>query len=161
MPSKLQGKSKDPWVCGHWPSVGMNWITPECPPFQRADGQKPRADGCIPKSNQPIDRSADGFGLTRYGRLRAFNLHAKARTHIGPVIPQGFVLRAAVVPKRDRVGFPAEPTGPFVATNVAVQKLQNRFAFRFGQFIDVAGEVPIHKNSFAPALRVSGDDGMT
>src|SRR5947207_15725812 len=44
----------------------------------------------------------------RHRRLRALDLHAVARAHVRPVVPDGAMLGAAVVPEGDRVLAPVE-----------------------------------------------------
>ncbi len=89
--------------------------------------------------------------------MYALDLHRKARAHIGRAIPQGLVLSAAVVPKRNRMGLPAETAVPFIAADVAVEKLQHRLALTARQLVDVAGEVAIDKEAAAPDLGVAHD----
>ena len=58
------------------------------------------------------------------------------------------------------MGLPAETAGPFIAADVAIEKLQHRFAFTARQLVDVAGEVGVDKDAAAPALGVAHDHRM-
>jgi len=63
---------------------------------------------------------------------------------VGPVVPQGEMLGAAVVPKGDGVLGPAEAHLKFRPLLMAVEKIQQRLAFGGFQSVDAGGEAGVH-----------------
>src|ERR1700733_15959100 len=86
------------------------------------------------------------------------DLDSIAGTHIGPIIPNCLVMRAAIVPERDRMGAPAETARPLRLVAVIDQEPQNAFTFQERQFVDLRCEIGIDVNDLSSADRVSNDD---
>jgi len=92
-------RCSDPSPSGGW------WSAPRTgSPRHRPERRSPAADSARNGWRSPLD------------------LHPKTRAHIGPVVPQRFVLGTAVVPEGDGVRAPAKPAGPLVATDVPVKE---------------------------------------
>jgi len=70
------------------------------------------------------------------------------------------MLGAAVIPECNRVRAPPEAARPLVTADMAIEKFQECVAFAAGEFIDVAGEIPIDEDAAPPAFGVTDDDGM-
>src|SRR6516165_10489448 len=98
----------------------------------------PAASAMHPAAKAPL--SSMSFVLSPsagHRRLGAFHLHAVARTHVRPVVPDGLVMRAAVVPEGDRMCGPAEAAGPFRLVAVIDQEAQHALALDPRQLVDV------------------------
>src|SRR5436190_7380858 len=93
-------------------------------------------------------------------RLRAFHLHAIARTDVRPVVPHRLVMGATVVPERNGVRRPAEAAGPFRLVAVIDEKRQHALAFEARQFVDMGSEVLIDVDHLAAGYGMTRDDGM-
>ena len=93
-------------------------------------------------------------------RLATFDLHAVSRSDIRPVIPNRLVMRAAIVPERDRVAAPAEAAGPFRFITVIDKELQDAITLEAGKFIYVGREISIDIYDFASRNRMPCDDWM-
>ena len=72
---------------------------------------------------------------------------------VGIIVPQRMVLRAAIVPKRNRVRRPLEAHAQLGGLNVPIEHFQNRVAFALAQTDNMRGEEAIHEQAF---LTVSG-----
>jgi hypothetical protein len=70
------------------------------------------------------------------------------------------VLRAAVVPERDRVRLPLEAAMQFRRLDVAVEHLQYRVALLLAQLHDAGGEGAVDEQCLAPGHRMGADQGM-
>src|SRR5262249_12964160 len=66
-----------------------------------------------------------------------------ARPRLRVIVPECLVLDAAVVPKGDRMGLPAEPHLEFLPCAELAQKAQDCAAFVSRQPIDMGGELTI------------------
>lgn len=76
------------------------------------------------------------------------------------VIDNGVMLRAAIVPKRNRVLTPAKAALEFGFVNVAIEKFEQRIAFIVVEFFEMRREVAIDKEYLAPVLWVNRNDRM-
>ena len=68
-----------------------------------------------------------------------------AVTPVGVIVPQRMVLRAAVVPKCNRVRRPLEAHAQLGGLNVPIEHFQNRVALVFVQTDNMRGEEAIHE----------------
>src|SRR5215813_12449346 len=90
----------------------------------------------------------------------AFDRHAAAGARLRVIVPQRLVLDAAVVPKGDRVGLPAEPHLEFLAGAELAQKVEDGAALVSRQPVDVGGEVAIDVQRLAFRHRMGANDRM-
>jgi len=70
------------------------------------------------------------------------------------------MLRAAIIPKSDRVSPPAESKCPLWLHNVVEQKSQEGSALLFGKLIDLGRERGIHVDQFPFAFGMPNDHGV-
>src|SRR5262245_17944391 len=83
-------------------------------------------------------------------RLLATHRYAMAVASVGVVVPQCMVLRAAVVPKCDRVLHPLEAHAQLGGLDVPIEHFENRVAFILAQADDVGGEKRFTNRHFLP-----------
>src|SRR5215813_4378666 len=83
---------------------------------------------------------------TCFRRAGALDLDAIAGSHVRPIVPDRLVMRAAIVPERDRMRAPAEAAGPFRLVAMIDQESQHPLALESRQFIDLRGEVGVDVN---------------
>ena len=74
------------------------------------------------------------------------------------VIPQRMVLRAAIVPKCDRVGLPVEAAVKFRRLDVATQQVEQRIAFELAEPVDPGREIFIDEERLAAGHRMRAHD---
>jgi hypothetical protein len=79
---------------------------------------------------------------------------------VGVVVPQRMVLRAAVVPKRNRVWCPLKAHAQLGRLNVPIEHLQNRVAFALVQTDNMRGEEAIHEQAFPTCLGMRPNNRM-
>src|SRR5205823_10818597 len=79
---------------------------------------------------------------------------------VGVVVPQRMVLRAAVVPKRNRVWCPLEAHAQLGRLNVPIEHLENRVAFALAQTNNMRGEEAIHEQAFPTCLGMRPNNRM-
>ena len=84
---------------------------------------------------------------TCFRRAGALDLDAIAGSHVRPIVPDRLVMRAAIVPERDRMRTPAEAAGPFRLVAMIDQESQHPVALESRQFIDLRGEVGVDVNN--------------
>src|SRR5271166_608045 len=139
----------------------MNW---SCFVFQRDDfysNQSSRSTSSLehdlfPKTGTHFSGSCSAGDR----RVAALHLHAVAGAHVGPVVPDRLVVRAAVIPERDRMRGPAETAGPLRLVAMIDQEPQHTLAFKPRQFVDVGGEVLIDEDHLPAGHRMTRDDGV-
>ena len=78
----------------------------------------------------------------------AANGDAVAVTLTGIVVPNGVMLGAAVVPKRNRVRLPLETHGKFRCLDMPIQHLQNRVALLAAKADNMAATTAITARTF-------------
>ena len=64
---------------------------------------------------------------------------------VGVIVPQRMVLRAAVVPKCNRIRRPFESHAQLRGLNVPIEHFENRVAFTLAQTNNMRGEEAIHE----------------
>src|SRR3954453_9206224 len=77
---------------------------------------------------------------------------------IAIVIIQGIVLYAAIVPKRDGTGLPAEAAREFRPDGMLEEKLRQGAAFLDTHSLEADRESPVDVQAFPACLRVRADD---
>src|SRR5271156_5158110 len=94
-------------------------------------------------------------------RALADDRYAFAVARVGEVVPDGVVLGYAVVPEGQRAGRPAYAALEFdVAFEMPPEKLQERIAFLFREFVDAGREAAIDEECELAAVRVADDGRM-
>src|SRR5258708_32966132 len=93
-------------------------------------------------------------------RRRALDQDPIARAHIRPVIPDGEMLGAAVVPERDGVLCPAEAQVPMRPRAMVEEKFEDGRTLVAGQLVDLHGHAAIDIDELAPGLGVPRDHRM-
>jgi hypothetical protein len=94
----------------------------------------------------------------RFRRTGALDLDAIAGSHVWPIVPDRLVMRAAIVPERDRMRAPAKAAGPFRLVAMINQESQHALAFERWQFVDLRGEVGVHVNDLLAGDGMLDDD---
>src|SRR5215475_15851597 len=79
---------------------------------------------------------------------------------VGVIVPQRMVLRAAIVPKCNRVGRPLEAHTQLGGLDVPIEHFENRVAFALAQTDNVRGEEAIHEQAFFTCLGVRPNNWM-
>src|SRR5438105_3519753 len=130
------------WIASR---IGMLWIE-----------TTPKA-AFTPTSSRYATMRSPTVMSSRHRSHGAVELHPEPGAHVRPVVPDRLVLRAAVVPERDRVRAPAETAGPLVAVAVLVQELEDRLALVARKLVDVRGEVGVDVDRLPARDRVAHD----
>src|SRR5262249_30672308 len=126
----------------------------------RASRGPPRSAG---RSRPPQRRTADAAVgtraplLGRNGRLGAFDLHAHAGAHVRPVVPDGAMLGAAVVPECDRVLAPVEAHLPLRVLDVLEQEAEDGVALLARYAVDLRGLAAVHVEKLPAGPGMHGD----
>src|SRR5215470_11626684 len=79
---------------------------------------------------------------------------------VGVIVPQRMVLRAAVVPKCNRVRRPLEAHAQLRGLNMPIEHFENRVAFTLVQAYNVRSEEAIHEQTFLTCLGVRPNNWM-
>src|SRR5260370_16281614 len=79
---------------------------------------------------------------------------------VGVIVPQRMVLRAAVVPKCNRVRRPLEAHAQLGGLNVPIKHFENRVAFALAQTDNMRGEEAIHEQAFPTCLGMRPNNRM-
>src|SRR2546430_12839121 len=79
---------------------------------------------------------------------------------VGVVVPQRMVLRAAVVPKCNRVRRPLEAHAQLGGFNVSIEHFENRIAFALVQTHNLRGKEAIHEQAFLTCLGMRPNNWM-
>src|SRR5215475_13108605 len=90
-------------------------------------------------------------------RRLATHRDAMAVASVRVVVPQRMVLRAAVVPKCDRVRRPLEAHAQIGGLDVPIEHFENRVAFILAQADDVVGEKAINEQAFLTRFGMSAN----
>ena len=93
-------------------------------------------------------------------RVGAFGLDAEARPDVRVVVPQRAVVRAPVVPERDRMGLPAEAHLEIRVIAVLIQIGQDGVALVPRHAAQPRGEGGVDVDQLAARHRVLGDDRL-
>src|SRR5262245_26481980 len=93
-------------------------------------------------------------------RLLPTHRDAMAIAPVGVIVPQRMVLRAAVVPKCNRIRRPLEAHAQLRGLNVPIEHFENRVAFTLVQADDVRSEEAIHEQTFFTCLGVCPNNWM-
>src|SRR6185369_6543645 len=106
--------------------------------------------------NRPASRPSKSGCRDR--RLRALDLDAEAEPLVRPVVPDGAMLGAAVIPEGDRMLAPVEAHLPLGALDVLEQELEQRIALHRRQIVDVRGLAAIDVDELAAGPGMHRDD---
>src|SRR6266516_5803335 len=83
--------------------------------------------------------------MSYFFRLLPTHRDAMAVAPVGVIVPQRMVLRAAVVPKCNRVRRPLEAHAQLGGLNVPIKHFENRVAFALAQTGNMRGEEAIQR----------------
>src|SRR5262249_20943553 len=117
---------------------------------------------CVPRSMNTTLNAVSASMITRVRSERpiAFDRDPAAGPRLRVIIPECLVLDAAVVPKGDRRGLPAEPHLEFLPGAELAQKVQARAALLSRQPIDMGGELAIDVQRLALCHRMGANNRM-
>src|SRR5215468_2231853 len=76
------------------------------------------------------------------------------------IIVDGIVLRATIVPERERPGLPAEAAGEFRTCQVVEEIVEDWCTFRCSHVLEADGVTAVHIERLAPGFRMGPDDGV-
>src|SRR5262249_12724482 len=93
-------------------------------------------------------------------RLLPTHRDAMAVASVGAIVPQRVVLRAAVVPKGNRVRRPLEAHAQLGGLNLPIEHFENCVAFALAQTDYVCGEEAIHEQAFFTCLGMRPNNWM-
>src|SRR5215467_13371869 len=77
------------------------------------------------------------------------------------IIVDGIVLRATIVPERERPGLPAEAAGEFRTCQVVEEIVEDWCTFRCSHVLEADGVTAVHVERLAPGFRMGPDDGCS
>ena len=98
--------------------------------------------------------------MYKLGRTISGDGDSPAPAFFRPVIPEGPVLDAAVVPENEVVFLPAETDLQVDVLNVPEEQFQSSPAFIFVKIYYTGGEGPVHKEGFPSCFRMGPNHGM-
>src|SRR5262249_38084496 len=86
--------------------------------------------------------------------------HAMAVAPVGVIVPQRMVLRAAVIPKCNRVRRPLKAHAQLGGLNVPIEHFEYRVAFALAQTDNFRSEEAIHEQAFPTSLGMRPNNRM-
>src|SRR5215470_570712 len=121
-------------------------------PIRRCSGNSDRAG--------PAGAIATKWAIRGSERPVALDRHAATGSDVGVIVPQCHVLNAAIVPKCDRVGSPAEPHLELRPGRVLEEIIQDGTALLFGKPVDMGRKSLIDEQRLALGHGMSAYDRM-
>src|SRR5882762_2381924 len=125
-----------------------------------AGGLAGSTDFTATRAHEAAARAVSRSPLFRAGSARLVACKGDAMHHppVPVIVVQGVVLRAAVVPERERAHAPAEPAGELGTHLVPIEELQQRRALLLGQVLEAHGVADVYVERLAPGLRMGAND---